>query len=357
MAEVSFRSIQVMSTEAGGNSAAESISSLDDEDLLILLQSILEHRTGVLQALVDWAVPGFVYIPSKAITEHRILGTVKSCSYNHGFGAIACPEVQEVFNSDVILHANQSSGVQMGDVVNFAVLLNKDQKPQAFDVLPGEPGGRKGGKGGHWKGSPDEWWGDAMGWGGMAWSEWAPSHPMASPAASVAAPPAAPERIPPAAPQAAQHPMAAPSPGKGPKPWGAPAEGKGYGKDAPASPAEAYGVPAPPPAPTPVTPAKGGKASKGYGKSTPVPMEGVTDRRFEGAVKSFNHAKGFGFISCDEVQGIFGQGVDVFTHHAQIGDFAVGDQVSFSVILNKDSKPQAMDLWPMAETAKRSRWS
>lgn len=332
---------------------------MDDEDLLVLLQSILQDRTGVLQALVDWAVPGFVYIPSKAITEHRILGTVKSCNHDSGNGFISCPEVQEVFNTDVFLHASQTAGVQVGDAVNFAVLLNKDQKPQAFDVLLGEPGARPGkGAPAPWKGG-DEWGGEAKGsWGGKAWAaEWSPSaHPMASPAASAppahvpVAPPAVPERIPPAAPQSA-HPMAAPSPVKG-KGYGE-GYGKGYGKDA----GESYGVPVPPVPPAAVHGlAKGGKASP-KGKSGAGHMEGVTDRRFEGSVKSFNFTKGFGFICSEEVQGIFGQGIDVFVHHAQIGDFQVNDQVSFAIILNKDQKPQAMEVWPAAEAAKRSRWS
>ena len=50
--------------------------------------------------------------------------------------SITSPEVQELFKCDVFLHANQATSIHIGGVVNFIVLVSKDHKPQAFDVLP-----------------------------------------------------------------------------------------------------------------------------------------------------------------------------------------------------------------------------
>lgn len=289
----------------------QALQGLEDENLLAVLQGVLQDRTGVLQALVDWAVPGLVYIPSKAITERRIMGVIKSYSPKDGYGFIACPEVQEVFGCDVFLHASQMGQLGLGDRVNFAVLLNKDQKPQAFDVALGEPGswdskqqaanlGGAAGKG------LQEWGGKGKGYGKPwdGYAEW----------------------------------------DKGAKGWD-----KGWGKGS------YYGGVDPWNAAT----WKGGGVVKGAGAGVGATagagreMPGVTDRRWEGAIKNFNRANGYGFIACDELSAIFG-GSDVFVHHAQIGVFQIGEVVNFSVILNKDQKPQAMDLRD-CEAAKRQK--
>merc|ERR1712232_511294 len=54
-------------------------------------------------------------------------------------------------------------------------------------------------------------------------------------------------------------------------------------------------------------------------------------RRFTGIVKSYNVEKGYGFISCAESYAMYN--IDVFLHKSQLGDFGVGDQVSFQVLL------------------------
>lgn len=67
-------------------------------------------------------------------------------------------------------------------------------------------------------------------------------------------------------------------------------------------------------------------------------------RRYEGTINQFRADKGFGFIRCEELrQGAFPE-KDVFLHRLQILNFKEGDQVSFTLILNKDGKPQATQL-------------
>merc|ERR1740138_791713 len=73
-------------------------------------------------------------------------------------------------------------------------------------------------------------------------------------------------------------------------------------------------------------------------------MVGSAGGRFTGRIKSFNVQKGFGFIECAEAHQIYGR--DVFLHKAQIGDFSIGQEVSFGVEMNRTNMPQARDLLP-----------
>jgi len=59
-----------------------------------------------------------------------------------------------------------------------------------------------------------------------------------------------------------------------------------------------------------------------------------------GTIKSFNVAKGYGFIECPEIKNE-GHTNDVFLHHAQVGECKVGDSVMFTTFLNKNGRPQA----------------
>merc|ERR1712151_1385570 len=76
------------------------------------------------------------------------------------------------------------------------------------------------------------------------------------------------------------------------------------------------------------------------------PAKALTEKRARGRLKSLNPEKGYGFIECFEIANIFGG--DVFVHYKQAANFAVGSEVSFSVMLSKDNKPQAYDM-QMAE--------
>mmetsp|Transcript_102080 Transcript_102080/g.284186 ORF Transcript_102080/g.284186 Transcript_102080/m.284186 type:complete len:240 (-) Transcript_102080:158-877(-) len=62
-------------------------------------------------------------------------------------------------------------------------------------------------------------------------------------------------------------------------------------------------------------------------------------RRYSGTIKSFWPEKHFGFIACEEVREQFN--ADVFLSDQEIGYFTVGSAVTFSIVLNKDGRPQA----------------
>mmetsp|Transcript_25159 Transcript_25159/g.55147 ORF Transcript_25159/g.55147 Transcript_25159/m.55147 type:complete len:265 (+) Transcript_25159:64-858(+) len=115
----------------------ESMAVLSDEELLGALEEVLNNRMEVLQALVNWAVPDLVYVPTRALTGRRFSGIIKSYKSREGTGLITCPAVSDVFGHDVVLHGVQMNGLHVGQQVNFAVLLNGDQTPQAFDVVEG----------------------------------------------------------------------------------------------------------------------------------------------------------------------------------------------------------------------------
>lgn len=67
------------------------------------------------------------------------------------------------------------------------------------------------------------------------------------------------------------------------------------------------------------------------------------ERRFVGSIKQFDAEKHFGFITCPAASESFG-GRDVFLSSMEIKAFAVGDSVSFDVVLNKKGHPQARNL-------------
>jgi len=62
-------------------------------------------------------------------------------------------------------------------------------------------------------------------------------------------------------------------------------------------------------------------------------------QRYEGTIKSFWPDKHYGFIECHELKSHYGG--DVFLSDMEIGSFGIGSAVSFSIMLNKDGRPQA----------------
>jgi len=82
-------------------------------------------------------------------------------------------------------------------------------------------------------------------------------------------------------------------------------------------------------------------------ESAPPPVPGLSvDRRYTGTISKFFAEKGFGFIDSAEIKAVL-NGKDVFLHKGQLGNFQKGDAVSFSIVWNKDGKPQAMSLAPL----------
>jgi len=315
----------------GAAEVQQTLAEFSDEELLVLLKSCLGERPSVIQDLVFWAVPDRAYVGTRLLAECRAVGRIKNFFTESGYGFIECPEVFQAFGQDTFLHHGQIGSFAVGDEVSFALLLNKDRKPQAVDLAKAangvdlrnkEPkdqgwdtwsgmGYAKGrfGKGDFGKGA------DPM--GGWYDPSWGQKGCMGEKGCmgvkgfkGLKGPPL-----------------------KGSKGWYDPSW------DQPAGP--------PPPAQQ-----KAARAAKGKGKREPPTqqdvqhrqheMPGVTDRRYEGVIKSFSEKTGFGFIACEELTATFGN--DVFLHSTMMGGFGVGQAVSFSVGLNKTGQPQAKDL-------------
>jgi len=84
------------------------------------------------------------------------------------------------------------------------------------------------------------------------------------------------------------------------------------------------------------------------------PSRALTENRQTGNVKQFNETGGFGFIACPELFAVFGG--DVFFHRNQMGNFGVGEAVSFAVTLSKEGKPQAYDIQGSSSKGKGKAW-
>lgn len=111
------------------------LNGLDAESAVAAISQVLTAKPELAPAIVSFAVPDLTYAPSRAFTERRARGTVKQYSKHSGFGFIECPELHAVFGKDVFVHARQLSSFDVGAEVTFAVVLNKDNKPQAVDLL------------------------------------------------------------------------------------------------------------------------------------------------------------------------------------------------------------------------------
>merc|ERR1740121_1408460 len=73
------------------------------------------------------------------------------------------------------------------------------------------------------------------------------------------------------------------------------------------------------------------------------PADFDLEKRYVGVIKSFNTAKGIGFVDCAEVQEKFG--CDVFLHASQIlNDEEVGDVIQFTIQLGRLGQPRAKDI-------------
>jgi len=287
---------------------AEAIVALDEQSAVSVMCSVLESRPDLAPSIVNFAVPDLTYTPVKALSERRSNGLIKSYNHEKGFGFIACQELSDVFGNDVFLHHGQLSCFDVGAEVSFAVALNKDNKPQGYDLRPA--GGGKG--------------------GGKAFSpQAAPSFPSGK---------------------------GAPSKGHFEKGFEKGYSSKGGGFE------KGYSAPAPQWSPADAGKGKGKDFGKGKDKGFEQSfsssagqkrkLEGGDDFKvdkdkelgsFSGFIKSFNSNKGYGFINCEDLQAM-GYKNDVFLHHAQLGSHEVGGTVQFTAFLNGKNQPQAKDL-------------
>lgn len=218
----------------------EEALALEDDDAMKLITGLLEAKSHLAPNLAQWMIPNLTFAPVSAITHNRHTGVVKNFDTNKGYGFIDCPEVKELFDSDVWLHHGQVGSFGNGSVVEFAVMLSKDNKPQGFCLTAGKgaAASAKGGTG---------------------------------------------------------------------------AQGKG-----------------------------GGTSAKGKGGGVKRPRGGEPGPGYTGTIKQFSAEKGFGFIDCPELHEYYGR--DTWLHHAQVFDFKPGETVEFTMSLNKDGNPQAVNL-------------
>mmetsp|Transcript_57160 Transcript_57160/g.99974 ORF Transcript_57160/g.99974 Transcript_57160/m.99974 type:complete len:263 (+) Transcript_57160:89-877(+) len=88
-----------------------------------------------------------------------------------------------------------------------------------------------------------------------------------------------------------------------------------------------------------------------------VEIEGVTDgTRYNGTVKRFTPGK-FGFIetAAGELEQLGQNYQDVYVHWNQLGDFSVGDEISFEVVVNEKGGVKAVNLGPPHQAKSRKR--
>mmetsp|Transcript_50674 Transcript_50674/g.127675 ORF Transcript_50674/g.127675 Transcript_50674/m.127675 type:complete len:290 (+) Transcript_50674:89-958(+) len=266
--------------------------TLDEDSIVTVITSVLQARPECSPPVVNFAVPDLTYPPQKALVERRSTGYIKSFNDQKGFGFIDCEELATVFGNDVFLHVGQMAGCTVGMQVNFAVMLNKDNKPQAYDLQPMGKGGCKG-KGCGKDGFGKEGYGkDGYGKDGYKGGDMGGMMMMM---------------------------------GKGCK--GGKDGGGGKGKG-------------------------GEKCGGGGGGGQPRDVMEVLGEKV-GVIKSFNPHKGYGFIECAEIKEQYG--ADVFLNHHQLREFQVGDTVQFCAYLNNSGKPQGKDLQEASHGAKRQR--
>jgi len=72
----------------------------------------------------------------------------------------------------------------------------------------------------------------------------------------------------------------------------------------------------------------------------------TASEQYRGRVKSFNSARGFGFISCPEMLRHMFNGRDIYVSRAQApdGQLFVGQEVDFKLVIDRSGQPQARDI-------------
>lgn len=307
---------------------SHALKNLDDAALVRVLGNLMSSHPQVAPRIVNMALPELTFLPTKALVAKRSLGVIVQVG-NDG-GMIECPELEAAFGSAVLVGRNQLGPYTVGQEVSFAVTINEDNKPQAFDlqVIPGL--------------------------GAAATSLAAgvlplpllplpgllpglPGLPGALPGATL--PPGLPAGLPATLPGALP---GATLPGlpaalSAALPAGLPLPMPGL------LPGLAAGTLPPelPPQPAPVV------------KTPPAPVQTPTQSpngdqilgTFLGVVRTVDEDKGFGFITSDQLRG---QGIneDCYVHKHYLGrEFNVGSEVSFTAFLDaRNGRPRAKDL-------------
>jgi len=282
----------------------ETLAASDDTSALAVIQAIIQSRPELASPLVNFIIPDLTYPPAKALTEKRSRGTIKHLNVEKGYGFIECQELHAVTGADVFIHHKQSAGFTVGQEISFAVMLNKANKLQAYDVSSAdEKGGGKGKSKGKGGGATD------------------PFSAMMQAMDSSSGGGSEEELL-----QQVLMTMM----GKG----GKGGKGNFSGEKGNFSGEKGQG--------------KGEWKEPTKGK----PNEVETLGEFQGVIKSFAAKSGYGFIECQDLRDV-GCPNDVFLHHMQLNGFEVGSHVQFTAYMNRNGQPQAKDLQASQGGAKK----
>lgn len=135
-------SVTKMSNDAK-EQLVNAICSLDDDTAVKVITDTLTLRPEVAPVVVKNACPDLAFAPASSMTVRRSAGYVKQAADPNGYGLIENPELKLIFGHDVTAHRDQLGALEPGAAVSFAVLLTDDERPQAFDILPGHEGASK----------------------------------------------------------------------------------------------------------------------------------------------------------------------------------------------------------------------
>lgn len=302
-----------------------------------------------------------MFQPMMGQEGQRYAGTIKSFAAEKGFGFIECPELFQVYGRDTWLHHAQLQHFQPGEFVEFTMALNKEGNPQALELaLPSQMGKKGKGKGTGGKAlfqSMQQQSGEGQRYSGTiksfaeekgfgyidcpelyavygrdTWLHHAQLQDFQAGMAVDFTMALNKEGLP----QALDLTLPG-QPGKG---WGKSSGGKAAAQGSPMAAWAAQAMLG-----KSAQPSKGkgqaGKTSDLEAGETPPWLQVTDDTRYSGIVKSFNTDKGFGFIDCAALKEAYGR--DTWVHHAQIGSFQIGDSVAFSMALNQQGHPQAIN--------------
>lgn len=317
---------------ANAKRALNELLQLPSEQAVDVIVQAFSKRPELAQSVVNKTCPELTYAPAKALTNRRAVGKIKSFSSITGYGFIACHELKQQFGCDVFLHKAQFTGFSVDQEVTFAVLLSKEQRPVAFDLMPND--------------SSTAPMTPPPGTFGLA----APSCP--DPRAQWA--PKAPEQWPVqppwhAAPQHQRHWIG--QPGR----IGAEASGLRLFDPSrqPRMHLEQGAIDFPAAKAWPLLhPSSASTAGPSHGRSVHPEVVDLTRgaklatedndvllyKRYRGRVKSLKSDR-FGFIECTELFDRFKR--DIFVQPSQLNDCEVGSEVTFGIFLNKQGQPQA----------------
>jgi len=260
--------------------------------------------------------------PQGGAPDH--IGTVKSVNGAKGYGFVTSPTLIQLYGKDIFFQTKDLmfGPVREGDQVAFSV-GNGQKGPTAMNLQPFQP------MGAYMNQSMD-----TMSWG----RQQAPPPPMppnmGPPRGGWGPPPGPASRGPPPqqAPRADTRYFGVVKSVNPEKAWGhisCEAVTQNFGKDAflRRSEIEAHALDI-----NMQVSFRIEHASKGPQAVEVVPMpDGAFGGVFEGKVKSFNETKGWGFVTSQEVQNIFGK--DIFLHKRELNDQIPGEgaAVQFSV--------------------------